>query len=353
MKPRLLAIELHHLGDAVMAIPFLRAAGERFTVGVFCTPPVAAMVQSFLPGIETFPAREGWTPRLLQAASALKKWGPDVTVSAWSDARAHLVARLSGAGRRLGFPMNGINYYAPQIPWRKRRLAQGASLEQFARSIGQPLLTEPLQRENARESHLANWQRLAAALELNLPLDPPWFDVSSLTPPENLPSFLEEQKRAGRPIWALHAGGRLATKRWPLERFDQLLRDFFAPRNLPVLILGSPGEPTPSPASDLQRVWPCSSHRELAALINGADALLCNDSYPAHLGAALGKRVYAIFGSGEPAWFSAHGNAHRVIRKSVCPHHPCIDRCVLPSTICLEAVGVGDVAGFLERSEAP
>jgi len=353
MKPRLLVIELHHLGDAVMAIPFLRAASENFAVGIFCTEAVSVMLKSFVPGIETFPAREGWTPRVLQAATTLRKWRPAVTVSAWSDARVHLVARLSGATRRIGFPMNPTNYYASQIPWRKRRLDQGSALENLAQRIGLPLLTDPLQRDDALENHLSNWQRIAAALKLNLALDLPWFDVSSLTPPAELQSFLAEQKHAGRPLWAVHAGGRLVTKRWPVERFEALLRDFFAKKNLPVLILGSPGEPIPTPASDLQRALSCSSHRELAALLNSADVVLCNDSYPAHLAAALGRPVFSIFGSGEPAWFSAYGNRERVIRKPACPHHPCIDRCVMPSAVCLEAVSVGDVIRFLEQGGEP
>jgi len=350
VKPRLLVIELHHLGDAVLALPFLRAARARYDVRVFCAKDVAILLQAFVPGLETAVAASGWPRRFLQAATELKKWQPAVTVCAWSDARAHLAARLAGAPRRLGFPVNAVNFYAPQIPWRRRRLEFGRAMETAAQRAGHPLLTDALQRGSVQESHLNNWRRIADALEIPLVLDPPWFDISALTPPPELQVFLEEQKKNRRPLWALHAGGRLATKRWPVERFETLLREYFAKKNLPVLILGSPGGETPGPASALQKTWTCSSHRELAALLHSADFLLCNDSYPAHLAAALGKPVFSIFGSGEPAWFSAFGNAQRVIRKPVCPHHPCIDRCVMPSPICLEAVTVEDVAGFLDRN---
>ena len=350
MKPRLLVIELHHLGDAVLALPFLWAASARYEVGIFCTKDVAAMLQSFVPGLETKLAAPGWPGRFFQAAMDLKKWRPAVTVCAWSDARAHLVARLSGAPQRVGFPVNEVNFYAPQIPWRRRRLEFGRAMEGAAQRAGHHLLTDALQRGSVQESHLNNWHRIADALGISLSLDPPWFDISTLAPPQELHAFIKNQKQNGRPLWVLHAGGRLATKRWPVERFAKLLRNYFAEKNLPVLILGSPGEEIPKPASALQKTWACSSHRELAALLNCADSVLCNDSYPAHLAAALGKPVFSIFGSGEPAWFSAFGNSHRVIRKPACPHHPCIDRCVMPSIVCLEAVTVEDVAAFLDRN---
>jgi ADP-heptose:LPS heptosyltransferase len=353
VKPRLLVIELHHLGDAVLATPFLRAAHQSHEVTVYCTSSVAAMLRTFFPDLAICIARESWPLRFAQAATILRKLRPAASVCAWADARAHLVARLSGSKKRLGFPMNAVNYYAPQIPWRRRLLKRGAAMENLASRFGLPLLTELLQRGSIQESHFHNWQRIAKALKIELPLKTPWFPFVPAGLPGQLEKFLEIQRRENRPLWVLHAGGRLETKRWPVERFEKLLQDYFARKNIPVLILTTADEEAPRPISDQQIQHVCSSHLELATLLNGSQFILCNDSYPAHLGAALGKTVFTIFGSGEPAWFSAFGNSHHVIRKPICPHHPCVDRCVMPSVVCLEAVTVEDVACFLDRQTAP
>ncbi len=350
MKPRLLVIELHHLGDAVLAIPFLRAAQESHEIRVFCAPGTADLLAEFVQGVTALPAAPRWAGRFHQAATELRAWHPDLTVSAWSDARAGIAAVLSGAPRRVGFPMTPGNYYAAEIPWRRRRLKTGQMMETVARIAGIPLINEPLHRGSRSESHLQNWHRIAGHLGIPFSLTPPWI-AGEMELPEAARQFVEAQKSAGRRLWILHGGGRLPTKRWPVDRFQELLKTFFADSGRPVLIVGSPGEPCPEPVGPLQLRLICTSHRMLAAALASADAVLCNDSYPAHLAAALGKTVYPIFGSGEPDWFAPWENRQNVIRKAVCPHHPCIDRCVMPSIVCLDAITPADVAERLQTKE--
>jgi heptosyltransferase-2 len=80
------------------------------------------------------------------------------------------------------------------------------------------------------------------------------------------------------------------------------------------------------------------SLQEFLAICAGADVLLCNDTGVSHMGAALGKRVITIFSNQEPRWFCPRGSEALVVNKDVCPHRPCLDHCVMPSYICLEAV---------------
>ncbi|CAN5659504.1 N/A [soil metagenome] len=334
MKPRLLVIELHHLGDAVMAIPFLKAASASYEVSVFCRAPVADMLGSFVPEVSLVVAAEGWAGRFRQAAGELKRLGPAVTVCAWSDARAEVVAWLTGAEKRVGLPMTNLNFYASNQKWRKRRLWVGRGIEGVSQIFGIKFLTDFLNRDSERESHLRNWERVAERLGMGLQTEEPWISVPV---------------RGEKGLWVVHPGGRLATKRWPVDRFQELLKEIFAAKGWPVLIIDVPGEGSLEPVGPLQRRVTCATHVELAAALASAESVLCNDSYPAHLAAALGKKVFTIFGSGEPAWFSPFGNADRVIQKDVCPHHPCVDRCVMPSVVCLEAVTVRQVAELLER----
>ncbi len=332
----LLVIELHHLGDAVMALPFLRAATQRYTVSVLCTPSVAEMLEAFAPDVKAIRAASTWMGRMLQAATRLRGARYEVAVSAWSDSRAHYIGWLCGARTRVGFPMSPVNYYGWSVPWRKKKLRQGNQLEKLASTLGITLLTHPLNRASAKDSHLSNWSRIAASLDLPLSLATPWLKAEKSTPPSP----------DGSPLWVLHPGGRLPTKRWMY--FQDLLDEPFLDQR--VLIVQPPGhEAIPIPASPRHSVVAADTHQSLAAILNAADFVLCNDSYASHLAAALGKRTFTIFGSGEPAWFAPFGNSERVIQKDACPYHPCIDRCVMPSYVCLEAVKPADVTGAINQ----
>jgi ADP-heptose:LPS heptosyltransferase len=86
----------------------------------------------------------------------------------------------------------------------------------------------------------------------------------------------------------------------------------------------------------------------LVAALASCDAILCHDSFPAHLAAALGKPVVTIFGSGEPDWFAPWNNRQRAVHKRVCPLHPCIDRCGMDRYICLEEIQPAEVLRQLE-----
>lgn len=346
MKPRLLVIELHHLGDAVLAIPFLRAAQKSFATTVLCRPQVADFLRMAVPQVEIQAGDSGWFGQ----AAAVRRLGltpSDAAVCVWADARAHVLMLVSGAGRRAGFPMTRTNYYAAELPWRKRRLVFGQILGSLAASLFQrPLLTHPCQRPDPSQSHLENWSQLARRMGFEPDHSVPWVPsgVGSLT--KETSEFLARQEN--RRIVLIHPGGRLPTKRWP---YFQALADRLA-RNedYAALIVQPPGESAPNPCGASQFLVPVKDFPGLIALCRAADAVVCNDSFPAHLAAALGKPVVSIFGSGNPAWFAPFRNADRIAATEVCPHRPCIDRCVMPSVICLESVAVDLVESQLRRA---
>lgn len=348
MKPRLLVLELHHLGDAVLAIPFLREAAERYEVAAYVTPSTAGMLRTFLPDLQIFEAADGWKARWKQCRTQLRAWEPDATVSAWSDTRVHIAARLTRARRRIGFPVTKANYYATHLGWRLRRLWAGWIIEFAALFLGDPLLTEKVFRD-PESRHLENWVQLAKRLGFSLPLRTPWFPWKSSELPEAAQKLIKETRAAGKPVWALHAGGRLPTKRWPVKRYVAVLQEFFAARDLPVLIVQGPDTTIPMPQASSQVVVETTSHRQLADLLSSIDYLLANDSYSGHLAAALGKPVVTIFGSGNPAWFAPFGDRNQVVWKDTCPYHPCIDRCQMPSYVCLTGVSESEVLSALSK----
>lgn len=332
MKQPLAILEFHHLGDAVMAIPFLKGARETHTPVVFCRAPVASLLQVLLPDVATQVLPDSWSgrffrfPRLPREAAA---------VCVWPDLRAHALMARSGAGVRAGFALEPGNFYAAELPWRARKLRAARLASTLWHGITRrQLLTHPLSKTSPRQSHHASWKQLADALQIPLRDSLPWVDPANFHQPSlSLPG-------GPGPLLILHAGGRLPTKRW--TGFQNLLATPTLQR-VRVGIIAPPGEPHPQPASPFHQVIPTPDFSSLVAALARADGVLANDSLAAHLAAALGKPVVSIFGSGEPAWFSPFGNSHRVVITRNCPHHPCIDRCTMPEIICLQGVQVSQV----------
>jgi ADP-heptose:LPS heptosyltransferase len=350
VKPRLLVVELHHLGDAVMSLPFLRGAATAFEIHVICRPDTTA-VYRLLPDP---PLLLPWTPpwdtstTLRQTLHALRAKGTELrthafnhAACAWADARAAILMAATGAPRRIGFPMTRANYYAARHPWRARRLLLGRLLERAAPLFGYPsLLTTALHRRSPSQHHLECWNLIASALGIQPDHATPWFPAT----PTPLP------RPHDKPLLAFHRHARLPTKQWPMEKWDALLADPALQSSHTLVELLPPGA-TPHPAATLH--LPTPDLPTLASAIASCDALLCHDSLPAHLAAALGKPVATIFGSGNPDWFAPWRNQHLAIRKPVCPLHPCIDRCGMDRVLCLDAIQPADVLATLRTIHTP
>jgi heptosyltransferase-2 len=73
----------------------------------------------------------------------------------------------------------------------------------------------------------------------------------------------------------------------------------------------------------------------LLTLLRRSSVLLCNDSGPGHLAAALGCPVIALFGPTDPDWFRPWGNEHHVVIRDICPWRPCFDYCKFAEPICM------------------
>ena len=354
MKPRLLVVELHHLGDAVMSLPFVRGAQEKFDVHVLCRSATTSIYRL----LATPPQVHEWDPpwadqkecgaiKTVRAAQAegrkLSHLEFHTSVCVWADARVEILMAETGAKRRIGFPMTRGNYYAADLPWRAKNLRAGRILEKLwaLTHPGKPLLTAKLHREGAHQSHLRCWEQIAESAGTSCDYVVPWIKTG--------PSVEAEALRVpDRPLLAVHPHARLPSKQWPAEKWKALisestLRDKFA------LFEILPAAEKPF-AEDIEAVR-TPDIGSLVSALAASDAVLCHDSFPAHLAAALGKPVVTIFGSGEPDWFAPWNNRERAVQRRVCPLHPCIDRCGMDSYLCLDAVQASDVLAQLDRLE--
>jgi ADP-heptose:LPS heptosyltransferase len=263
-------------------------------------------------------------PRYLARLKAIRA---GVAASVWADARVHLLMGLTGVKVRAGFPMTANNFYASQLPWRQKQIRIGALLTIAGSLVAmRPLLTQKVNRSAYYQHHVDDFRDLARSLGI------PWDETRPWLPTRAVP-------KESRPVWLVHPGARFEGRRWPLAAFGKIVREVLVPSGAKVLFVRAPEieEKLPPLPPEVEILAP-GSLREFLDICGTADVLLCNDTGVSHMGAALGKRVVTIFSDQEPRWFAPRGSEQLAIWDDVCPHRPCLDHCVMPSYICLEAI---------------
>lgn len=125
-------------------------------------------------------------------------------------------------------------------------------------------------------------------------------------------------------IIGIHPGGSSFDKRWPEKQYAELADRLVKNYNATVLILCGPDELRL--AQDIQAtmqsesiVYAPKSIRELGALLSCCNMVVCNDSGPMHIAAALDIPTVAIFGpTDHVAWHPMSENASIVRRDMPC-----------------------------------
>ncbi len=332
------------IGDAVMSLPFVRSAAAAFDVFVTCAEHSAGIFKMAMPEECIIP----WTPPWIAEGGGAARWlncglpaylrklravRPALAASVWADPRVHFLMVKSGARVRAGFPMTANNLYASQLPWRKKQIRIGAFLNAAgALAAMRPLLTRKVNRGAYYQHHVDDFKDLAAALEIQWDETPPWLPAPG-------PQGYAAASGKERPTWLVHPGARFEGRRWPMAFFVKIAREVLVPAGVHVLFIRPPEirDALPPMPPGVEVLEPASL-REFLGICGIADVLLCNDTGVSHMGAALGKRVITIFSDQEPRWFAPRGSEALAVSRDVCPHRPCLDRCVMPGYICLEAV---------------
>ncbi|MBI5015083.1 MAG: glycosyltransferase family 9 protein [Deltaproteobacteria bacterium] len=319
-RPRALLVRLSSLGDVVLATAALEALREDvpgLEVHVL-TKPSFREVFSGNPAVAQ--VKEWWPSQGVAAtALGLRREGYDWVV----DLHANLRTRLL----RLALPGPRWSVYAKGS--RRRRLAVALKrpqllgtrhvVDRYLDALG-PLGVRPFRR--LPRLYPTDAEREAAARRL-----------------------AQAGWRDGEPLLALAPGARWATKAWPPEHWAALLQGLSARRlGVPVLlggaeeaplcrgILEASGAPGVSLAGE-------ATLRETTAILGAAAVLICNDSAPLHLAAAVRTPVVALFGPTVRGFgFSPLGARDRVLEIDLdcrpcslhgtarCPrgHHRCL-----------------------------
>ena len=130
----------------------------------------------------------------------------------------------------------------------------------------------------------------------------------------------------------VHPGSRSPFRLWPAERFGEVCRRVRTELGARVVVTAGPGEERIldairlSAGRDLLVIDRPLSVTQFAALAAQADAMLCHDSGPMHVAAAVGTPVIALFGSQNVALWRPVGDHHILLQAPP----PCADACVAP-----------------------
>lgn len=140
-----------------------------------------------------------------------------------------------------------------------------------------------------------------------------------------------ENTLPGEILVGIHAGsgGTNVYRRWPIERFTELIGRLLAKGNYRVVLTGGPEEA--GLLSDLKDR--CDDHRvlsaagfsfkEFVALLGTLDCYLSNDTGPLHIGPWVGTPTIGLFGPEVPGRYgSLHGNCVSIHKPFPCS--PCI-----------------------------
>ncbi len=342
---RILIVRLSALGDVVHALPLLdalRRARPDAHIGWLVEEAAASLLEDHPQLDRVWIAPRGALKRHLRERRLGKAWGLlretrralreaeyDVTLDVQCNLRSALLARATGAPRRIAF--------AP--PFSKEGAHRLAT--ELVTVTGEPQLK--VQRD----------------LEILRALD---VDVSGARSQLAIP---EEDRVAARtlrarvgPVVGLHPGvsGFGAFKAWAPERYAQLARRLFEDRGVKSLVTWGPGEEglvgrIVEEAGDAALQAPATrSLRALGALYEICDVVVAADTGPLHLAAALGVPTVGLYGPKDPAiygpWNGRTGERAITVWKNVhCS--PCtLRRC--NDVICMPAITVDDVSAALD-----
>ncbi|MDV2479621.1 MAG: lipopolysaccharide heptosyltransferase II [bacterium] len=319
------------LGDAVLSMPAVEAIRRLYpeaTIGVLSPEGLAPLwaMQPMVDTVEAFGPTRGlarlWDDLRLAGRIRKERW--ELSVAFPNSFRSALLPAMAGVSRRVGFATDARRWLLTDRPSKTEELRADHQMDQYLRLIR------------------------------DLGYDGPKPLVRLTVEPERLQwadALLNRQQPTGgrRPVVGIHPGATYGpAKRWFPERFAALAEAVANELGALVLVCGGSGE---APwAEDAAAARPGqlldwtgrTDVAALAALLARCDVVVCNDSGPMHVAAAVGTPVVALFGSSDPARTGPVGPGHVVVREHV-ECSPCFARtCPLPGSkyVCFEPIGV-------------
>jgi heptosyltransferase-2 len=297
---RLLVVELWHIGDVVLTIPFLvqlRAIFPEAEIALLAHPHArellngSGLVDEFIETDLDWDAARGLNPfryrwrELLRVVSELRRRTFSTAFQCRPHVREHVLLALSGARRRIG-------------------LAFGMS---------DKLLTDPIPIDDPDSQKVEQWLALLAPLGGSVMAESPALHVSEPEREWARDFIAAKGISPGEIVVGVHPGASVAVNRWPLERFMELATALASRPNVRVLNFVDPTGYGAALGGVPGVVSVKVGLRELMALTQQCAFLICNDSGPMHIAGALGVPTIAMFGWIN-RWLFPLGEGHELVR---------------------------------------
>lgn len=323
---RTVVIGVNWLGDTVMSLPALAALRKwlpQEEIHVVCPAPLSDLVRMAHVADQVW----GWPEGNWQRINFLRSIEPARAILFPNSFRSAWIAMWAGIPERWGYSGQWRSFLLnPSVPALRRPQASHHSelYLELLRAMG--------------------WSGEATPVHLSVPEEAQEWALETLG-----------ERASGTRLVGICPGAAYGpAKRWPLERFTDAARSLIRSHGAKVVIVGSSAEREElnRMAEELGRDAVNLAGRtdlpRLAALLSQCDLLLCNDSGPMHLAAALGVPVVAVFGSTDPAATAPLG-PYRIVSVGL-DCSPCFRRsCPEGHHRCLLGVQVEDVVEAAQR----
>ena len=338
MTPRrILLAQTSFLGDVVLTTPLWRALRTSLpgTDVWWLVRPDAVPIVAPLAGTDrvlAFDKRggDGGLGGLGRVAARLRALELDVAIAVQRSLRTAVTLALAGIPERIG----------------------------FAGAAGSPLYHHRV----AHRGRHARDRLLALAAPLGVAPDPPP-DPELATDAAAAESVAAALAAAGvaadEPLLVVAPGAAWETKRWPAERYAELVRALVPGTFAHAAVVGTAADRGHA-ASIVRRMEQAGSGAavvdltgrtttaELVAVLARAGLLVANDSAPAHVAAAFGRPVVSLFGPTVPAQGFAPLGAHVRVLERTLSCRPCSRHgtawCPIGTHECLAGIAPADVA---------
>jgi len=298
---RILVVELWNIGDVILAMPFLAQLRRLFPkarITMLARPHARTILEGTHLVDEFIEAELGWTESTVWFNPLAYNWKElrrvrrelharefDIAFKGRMHIREHLLLSISGARRRVA----------------------------FAFGQGDRVLTDAIPIGDPDRHKVADWFELLKPFGGPVAEATPRLKVSESERREATAFLAEHGVASTDRVVGIHPGASIPEKRWPLERFAKVAETIANRSGVRVVAFVEPGGYGDSVA-DGEEVIPAKlTLRQLVALIDRCDVLVCNDSGPMHIAGALGVPAVAVFGSGIPQWFSPLGEGHHLL----------------------------------------
>jgi heptosyltransferase I len=277
---RFLIVRLGALGDIVHTIPAAAALRSNFPKAKldWVVEQKWAPLVEMIEGIDTVIPLRKTAGGYVSCIRRLRKMGYSCAIDFQGLYKSAVLARFSGAGRRVG---------------RDRASARESGAASFY-----------TQRVHPAGRHIAE-MNLSLAESAGAAAGPMRFPLC--VPESTIQSVHETLLREGiGEFMVVSPGGGWKSKCWPAERYGALCAELWRRHGLCAVINVGPNEAqlaqevirAAGPAKTLAF---SPSLKELAALLTQAKLVVGADTGPLHLAAALGARNVALFGPTDPA----------------------------------------------------